>query len=87
MAYEPLIGQARMAKRMRMEMQCSPQWVLDLAAERDQLRAEVEALRAAITPQVIDWIGCGLAVNGRLVDGSHPALEKLISAMAAKEGA
>jgi len=38
-AYEPLIGQARMAKRMRMEMQCSPQWVLDLAAERDQLRA------------------------------------------------
>lgn len=73
MAYEPLIGLARLAKRMRKEMQCDPQWVLDLAAERDalkhaldvkeefyqdaihshvvlakerdQLRAEVEALR------------------------------------------
>lgn len=40
MAYEPLIGQARLAKRMRKEMQCDPQWVLDLAAERDQILVE-----------------------------------------------
>lgn len=54
-AYEPLIGQARMAKRMRMEMQCNPQWVLDLAAERDQLRADVEALRGRHPAQPIEF--------------------------------
>lgn len=43
--FEPLVGQARHAKRMRMEMQCDPQWVLALAEERDQLRAECEKLR------------------------------------------
>lgn len=40
MSFNPLISLARNAKRQRMEMQCDPQWVLDLAAERDQLRAE-----------------------------------------------
>ncbi|WP_313135634.1 hypothetical protein [Stutzerimonas nitrititolerans] len=37
-------------------------------------------LLEAITPEVIDWVRCGLSVNGRLVDGSHPALEKLCAA-------
>lgn len=41
MSFNPLISLARNAKRQRMEMQCDPQWVLDLAAERDQLRAEL----------------------------------------------
>lgn len=40
MSFNPLISLARNAKRQRMEMQCDPQWVLDLADERDQLRAE-----------------------------------------------
>lgn len=44
-SFEPLVGQARNAKRMHMEMQCDPQWVLTLAEERDQLRAECEQLR------------------------------------------
>jgi hypothetical protein len=50
-------------------------------SEVEQLSVEVEALRAAITPQVIDWVRCGLSVNGRLVDGSHPTLEKLKAAL------
>ena len=33
--YSPLLGLARNAKLRRMEMQCDPQWVLDLFAERD----------------------------------------------------
>lgn len=45
MSFNPLISLARNAKRQRMEMQCDPQWVLDLAAERDQLRAELEVVR------------------------------------------
>ncbi|MBO2925964.1 hypothetical protein [Metapseudomonas otitidis] len=44
MSFNPLISLARNAKRQRMEMQCDPQWVLDLAAERDQLRAKLEAI-------------------------------------------
>lgn len=63
------------------------QEVVDAAQDEvNGLRAEVEALRAAITPAVIDWVRCGLSVNGRLEDGTHPALEKLRAAMAAKEG-
>lgn len=46
MSFNPLISLARNAKRQRMEMQCDPQWVLDLAAERDQLRAERDNLFA-----------------------------------------
>ena len=41
--YNPLLSLARQAKLMHMEMQCDPQWVLDLAAERDELRAALAA--------------------------------------------
>lgn len=44
--FSPLLSLARHAQRRRMDMQCDPQWVLDLAAERDALRAEVERLRS-----------------------------------------
>ena len=43
--FSPLLSLARNAQRRRMDMQCDPQWVLDLAAERDALRAEVAQLR------------------------------------------
>lgn len=43
--FSPLLSLARHAQRRRMEMQCDPQWVLDLSAERDALRAEVERLQ------------------------------------------
>ncbi|WMR34751.1 hypothetical protein QT513_08435, partial [Metapseudomonas otitidis] len=46
MSFNPLISLARNAKRQRMEMQCDPQWVLDLAAERDQLYAELRRVQA-----------------------------------------
>ena len=46
--YSPLIGLARNAKLRRMEMQCDPQWVLDMAAERDALRKDGERLRIAL---------------------------------------
>lgn len=48
MSFNPLISLARNSKRQRMEMQCDPQWVLDLAAERDQLRAERNDLRTTL---------------------------------------
>lgn len=41
--YDPLLGLARNAKLRRMDMQCDPQWVLDLAAERDALLADRDA--------------------------------------------
>ena len=44
--YTPLVGLARNAKLRRMEMQCDPRWVLDLAAERDALLAERDRLAA-----------------------------------------
>lgn len=49
--YDPLAGLARNAKLRRMEMQCDPQWVLDLLAERDALKAEL-ALWAPIHYEV-----------------------------------
>jgi CDGSH-type Zn-finger protein len=67
-------------------------YAFELRTEYDKLHATLSAvtaerdrLREAITPQVIDWVRCGLSVNGRLVDGTHPALEKLSAALAAKE--
>ena len=42
-----------------------------------QRNALLEALADAVDPNVIDWVLCGLATNGRLTDGSHPALKKL----------
>lgn len=44
--FSPLLSLARHAQRRRMEMQCDPQWVLDVFAERDALRAEVAQLRS-----------------------------------------
>lgn len=46
--YDPLLGLARNAKLRRMDMQCDPQWVLDLAAERDALLAERDRLKEAL---------------------------------------
>lgn len=45
MSFNPLLSLARNAKRQKMDMQCDPQWVLDLATERDQLRAELDAIK------------------------------------------
>ena len=41
------------------------------------------ALADAVTPQIIDWVRCGLSTNGHLTDGSHPALNKLREAYCA----
>lgn len=49
--FSPLLSLARHAQRRRMEMQCDPQWVLDVFAERDTLRAEVERLQQALAEQ------------------------------------
>lgn len=46
--FSPLLSLALHAQRRRMEMQCDPQWVLDVFAKRDALRAEVEALRGEL---------------------------------------
>ena len=43
---------------------------------------DVAALLDALTPQILDWVRCGLAANGRLRDGDHPALAKLRAAIA-----
>ena len=43
--FSPLLRHVRHTQLRRMEMQCDPQCVLDVFAERDALRAEVEALR------------------------------------------
>lgn len=43
--YDPLAGLARNAKLRRMEMQCDPQWVLDLLAERDAAQKDAERYR------------------------------------------
>lgn len=41
----------------------------------------------ALTPEILDWIRCGLATNGRLKDGDHPAYAKLRAAInACKQG-
>ena len=44
--YSPLLGLARNAKLRRMEMQCDPQWVLDLFAERDAAQKALAGLLA-----------------------------------------
>lgn len=43
---------------------------------------DVTELLEALTPQVLDWMRCGLAANGHLRDGDHPALAKLRAAIA-----
>jgi len=89
MTYEPLIGMARMAKRMRHEMQCDPQWVLDLAAEREQIRAEVEALRK--DAERYRWLRAAAVRDHGIATEKFDAefdasLEAIDAAMAAKEG-
>lgn len=42
---------------------------------------DVAELLESLTPQVIDWMRCGLAANGHLQDGDHPALAKLRAAI------
>lgn len=37
-----------------------------IATERDQLAAQNERFRSALTPNIVDWIHCGMATNGRL---------------------
>ncbi len=57
--------------------------------EINSLRAEMENFRLlldALTPQILDWVRCGLATNGRLKDGDHPALANLRDAIAACKG-
>jgi hypothetical protein len=49
--YNPLIVLARNAKLQRMDIRCDPQWVLDLAAERDALLAERDRLRETLEAQ------------------------------------
>ncbi|MDN4147594.1 hypothetical protein QYE80_21550 [Pseudomonas tohonis] len=67
MSFNPLISLARNAKRQKMDMQCDPQWVLDLAAERDQLRAELDAIRgqpsAALIEATRELISAAQSVN------------------------
>lgn len=60
--FEPLRSLARNAQRRHMEMQCDPSWVLDVFAERDTLRAEVDQLRGllkecrpAVAGEVAKW--------------------------------
>lgn len=43
--FSPLLSLARNAQRQRMDMQCDPQWVLDVFSERDALVTENEQLR------------------------------------------
>jgi hypothetical protein len=52
--YNPLLGLARNAKLRHMEMQCKPEWVLELAAERDTLAARVAELERDAAR--LDWL-------------------------------
>lgn len=56
--YDPLAGLARNAKLRRMEMQCDPQWVLDLLAERDAAQKDAERYRwiKECDPEEIDIV-------------------------------
>lgn len=65
MSFNPLISLARNAKRQKMDMQCDPQWVLDLAAERDQLRAELDAIRGqshVVAHRMINELGVAVTL-------------------------
>ena len=51
----------------------------------ETLEMQRNSLINALTPEILDWIRCGLAVNGRLKDGDHPALAKLRAAINASK--
>lgn len=53
------------------------------AVDREMgLRDQRDLLLNALTPQILDWVRCGLATNGRLQDGDHPDYAKLRAAIA-----
>lgn len=55
--FSPLQSLARKAKRFRMDMQCDPQWVLDLFEERDALQAKLRRIEAiAECGSVQNWL-------------------------------
>lgn len=61
--FSPLLRHARHAQLRRMEMQCDPQWVLDLAAERDalaqrcrELEAQRDAVRSMLDERDMYWL-------------------------------
>lgn len=56
-----------------------------LVWKRRAQKAEKNAdqLLEALTPNILDWIKCGLSVNGLLVGGDHPAYAKLSDAIRA----
>lgn len=71
--YDPLLGLARNAKLRRMDMQCDPQWVLDLAAERDALLAERDALKGQVET-LTGWYANSLDVVNEvtaILPGAH----------------
>ena len=56
--------------------------VTDAVDREIQHRDQRDLLLDALTPHVLEWVRCGLAANGRLQDGDHPALAKLRAAIA-----
>lgn len=64
----------------------SKEWPVTPLYLHPQPAHDVATLLDALTPQVLDWMRCGLAANGRLRDGDHPALAKLRAAIASCRG-
>jgi len=77
--YNPLLGLARNAKLRKMDMQCDPQWVLDMAAERDTLKADAERYRKLRDMNWYDGPLCVVrAPKGKVRPGTDcPSRERL----------
>ena len=56
--------------------------VTDAVDREIKHRDQRDLLLDALTPQILDWVRCGLATNNRLQDGDHPALANLRAAIA-----
>lgn len=69
------------AHQITVELATWEQRAVTEATRAVELDTALVALKAAITPQVIDWVRCGLATNGRLIDGTHPALAAISKAL------